>query len=264
MNLSDGAVQGLVSLGSIPREEIWKVRTALRFYRQDNFGGTEFSVRCRGNRRCWQIANDDIIVNINGGFARFTGTYELSADLIHGCTALSPRTTNLEITINGGSATATNPTGALTMAGGGVNTEFRVITQLRPVEARISQECLDNLAGTSPALPYEPYDLDETRDKFPNTTISIGENALEFTGKYNRFGYNSVTTTVPAITWGHGMISCLSERLNDALDIFSRNRQERDITITYDPVGGDFVELYTETEYVALRRLPTAADTKLE
>lgn len=264
MSFVESTSPGSISIGLIPRDELWEVQRALLFYRRDKLGGYEFSVRCRGSRRRWQIANDNIVVNIDGGFARFAGAYDINADLVSSCASMSARPSLTEITIDGRSVIATTPAGTTTMSGGMVNTEFRVIQVSRAVEAQISQGCLDILAETCPAIPDLPDDIDEVRDKFPIASISIGDNALSFSGKSNRFGYNSVTTTVSAITSGHGDISCLAKYLSHTLDVFWFDRKEPGVTIAFDPAGGEFIEFSTKAVNIVFRSTRVESGAKLK
>lgn len=249
----------IVSIGLIPKDELSEVQHALLFYRRDPLGGYEFSVRCLGNRRRWQISNENIVINIEGGFARFAGIFDVGADLISSCSY-----SDATITIDGQNVTARTPKGTITMDGGLMNTEFRVIEPALRVEALLTQECLDYLNLTGPEIPYEPYDIDKTRDKYPTTAITVGDNMITCAGKYNRFGYKRIVTSVPAITVGQGSFICSTKLFSQALEVFFCNRNQKDITIAFDPEEGNFIEVSTAVKSVAVRRSSDAADSKLK
>jgi len=264
MSFVGSATPGGVSIGLILEDELREVQRALTYYTRVKLGGYEFSVRCRAGRRRWQIANDNIVVNIDGGFARFAGTYDVNSALISSCASVGSRPFLSEIMIDGRNVTATYPTGTITMSGGMVDTQFRVIEQSRVVEAKISQGSLHSLAQTCPEIPYESYEKDESGDKFPITTISISDNAVSLSGNCNRYGYNKVTSTVSAITFGHGDITSLSDLLSTTLSVFCFDPKKQGVTIAYDPDGGDFIEFSAETVNIAFRCTRVESNTKLD
>ena len=122
--------QGFVSLGLVPRDEIQYIHNALLLDRRNQLADFEFTVRCQGGRRSWQIANDSIIFNFLGGKARFEGIYNVGTEFMSNCCGVHVNSNFFEITIDGNIATVSSPIGTISMTATGlVNIEFRSINQ---------------------------------------------------------------------------------------------------------------------------------------
>ena len=257
--------QGFVSLGLVPRDEIQYIHNALLLDRRNQLADFEFTVRCQGGRRCWQIANDNIIFNFLGGKARFEGIYNLGTEFMSNCCGVHINSTFIEITIDDNIATASSPVGTISMTATGlVNIEFRSINQPKTVEAQISRECLRFLAHSCPSFPDKHFDIDESGEKFPTTTVAIGDNKVKYVSKFNRYGYKNLAITAPAITSGHGSITVSSLLLGQSLSAFDSYCRGTNVTISCDPVDGEFLEFTRNSDYVALRRSRFFVNTKLE
>ena len=258
-------VPGCVSLGIILRDEMSQLFDVLSLDRTNRLSDFEFTVRCQDGRRCWQIANDTIIFNFLGDEARFEGIYNVGTEFMSNCYLLAVNSTSTEFTIDGNRVTASSPIESISMTATGlVSTEFRSINQPKTVEAQISKECLQFLARFCLSFPDKLFDIDETSDKFPTTTLTIGDNTVRSISKFNHCGYKSMTSTVPAITLGHGSITVSSSLLGKSLSAIGSSRKNSCITISCDLVDGEFLEFKGDSEYVALRRSRVLANTKLE
>lgn len=257
--------QRLVSLGLVSLDEFHEVWCALWERRRGLTTGIDPLVKCEGGHRRWQLANDDLIINIEGGSAQFDGTYTLSAEFMLNCLSLSRLDGQIEITSDGKNVTAISPIGTITMAGRQVNVEFRSISQLSPVEARITAMSLLRSVHLCTNFPTAISDVELRQvHRLPTTTISVGENIVAYSSESNSYGFERVLTTTPAVTSGRGVISVASMLLCQSIEAIGLSRNNPDIIVTFDPLGGDFIEFSTNTIYMALRRTLVGADAAIE
>lgn len=265
MTREEFPTQGLVSLGLVSLNEFHAIWSALWERRQGLTTGIDPLVKCEGGRRRWQLANDDLIINIEGGSAQFEGTYALSAEFMLNCYSLARLDGEIEITIDGKSVIAISPIGTITMTGRQVNSEFRSINQLRPVEARVTAVSLLRNVHMCTNFPTDTIDVDLRHvHRLPATTITIGDNTVACSSERNAYGLENVLTTTPAVTSGRGVISVSSMLLCQKIETIGLSRNNPEITITFDPLGGDFIEFSTNSIYIALRRTLVGADAAIE
>ena len=253
--------QELVSLGSISYDETWHISLILNRVGDYFKSGFDLLLRSESCRRSWQGANDDIVINLTGESATFEGTYLLGTEFLHNLISLAesdwepsrkndPRRT--AITFDGIDVTASSPKGTVSMSASSVNTEFRVIQQRRSVQARISLENLLWAVGTciNKYLDYSKFP--SMRDMDTTISVDINNDKFACSSTINSYGRHKVTTTSPAVTSGNGVF-CIPALLLYQLISAIWPRDKSEITISFDPLGGDFIEFSTGKMYIAIR-----------
>jgi hypothetical protein len=253
--------QGLVSLGSIAYDEAWQISCILNHVDGYFKSGFNLLVRSEGCRRIWQGANDDIVINLKGESASFDGTYLLGTEFLWSLFLLAendwlpspkndPKMT--AITFDGMDVTASSSKGTVSMNASSVNTEFRVIQLRQSVGARISRENLLNAVGNcmNKSLDHTEYLL--MRDKKTTISLSINYDKIICRSVINSYGQHKVTTTSPAVTSGNGVFCIPALLLWEMISAFP-SRDKSEITISFDPLGGEFIEFSTGKMYIAIR-----------
>lgn len=253
-----------VSLGSVPGDEIRAICGALLIVRHDDKSLTGPLLRSENGHRRWQIANDDIIVNIEGGLCDFEGTFSLQKQFMMNCRKLVDLESQAVMTINDGEITAISPTGTLTMRCGPVHTDFRAIRQLQTVTGRISLQSLFRTLVTCIAEPSSNKEIGlmDPEDSC-TTSILFINNTMICKTTWHQWAYQNVLVSTPAVTTGSGEVSVSSTLLHRMISrIFPLSDPE--VNVSFDPLGGDFIEFSGPMTYVALRRTLVGADAAFE
>jgi len=258
------ASSDFVSLGSIPGDEIRAICGALLIVKHNDKSLSGPLIRSENGHRRWQIANDDIIINIEGGSCDFEGTFCLQKQFMMNCQILVDLRSQAVMTICDGEISAISPAGTLKMQCGPMNTDFRVICQLQSVTGRIS---LQSLYRTLVTCIPDPFNVKVRGFMDPEdsctTSIEFINNTMNCKTTWHQWETQNVLVSAPAITSGSGEVSVSSSLLHRMISsIFTLS--DREVDVSFDPLGGDFIEISGPMTYVALRRTLTGADAAFD
>jgi hypothetical protein len=253
--------QELVSLGLVEYDEAWQISMILDRVGQYFRSGFDLLLRSENCCRIWHGANDDIVINVTGGSASFEGTYLLGTEFLQNLHSLAiaewielPKKDRkgTALTFDGKDAIASSPKGTVSMSASSVNTEFRVIQQMRSVGARILLENFLWAVGTCINRYLDYGKFPSMRDMDTTISVAIINDKVICSGTINSYGPHKVTTTSPAVTSGNGVFLIPALLLYQMISAFWP-RDKSDITISFDPLGGDFIEFSTEKMDIAIR-----------
>lgn len=253
-----------VSLGSVTGDEIRAVCGALLIVRHNDNSLSGPLLRSENGHRRWQIANDDIIINVEGGSCDFEGTFWLQKQFMMNCQILVDLRSQAVMTICDGKISAISPAGTLTMLCGPGNTDFRVIRQLQTVTGRISLRSLYRTLETcipGPSSNKERGLMDP--ENSCTTSIQFINNTMICKTTWHQWGYQNVLVSTPAITTGSGEVSVSSTLLHRMISSMLP-LSDHEVDVSFDPLGGDFIEFSGPMTYIALRRTLIGADAAFD